>query len=164
MNVPIGFQPIINSFSEILILGSMPGEESLRKNEYYGNPRNQFWRILYSLFREEKEESYERRLAFALDHRVALWDVIETCHRTGSLDASIKGESANNFHDLFLSYPNLRVVAFNGGKAYEVYRRQVGFTIREGLVYHTLPSTSPANTMSYEDKLEKWQALQKYLR
>lgn len=64
------FGPVISSSSEILVLGSMPGDESLRKKEYYGNPRNQFWRILYSVFGMEKEEGYERRLAFALKHKV----------------------------------------------------------------------------------------------
>lgn len=161
--MPKSFDPVISSSSEILVLGSMPGDESLRKNEYYGNPRNQFWRILYSLFGREKEEGYEKRLAFALDHKIALWDVIESCQREGSLDSNIKEALPHDFENLYQKYPRIQVILFNGGKAYDVYRRQVGLTLKEGLIYHSLPSTSPANTQRYEDKLEKWGILLEYL-
>lgn len=161
--MPISFEPIINAASEILVLGSMPGDESLRKNEYYGNPRNQFWRILYSIFGAEKEEGYEKRLAFALDHKIALWDVIESCQREGSLDSNIKDALPHDFVNFHQNYPGIRVVLFNGGKAYNVYRQQVGLNLKEGLIYYSLPSTSPANTQRYEDKLEKWGILLKYL-
>lgn len=161
--MPSSFDPIIDTASEILVLGSMPGDESLRKNEYYGNPRNQFWRILYSIFGKEKEEVYETRLAFALGHKFALWDVIETCQREGSLDSNIKEALPHDFKSFYQKYPKIKVIAFNGGKAYDVYRRQVGFNLKERLIYHSLPSTSPANTQSYEDKLEKWSILLEYL-
>jgi len=160
--VPSSFDPIIDTASEILVLGSMPGDESLRKNEYYGNPRNQFWRILYAIFGKEKEEVYETRLAFALGHKFALWDVIETCQREGSLDSNIKEALPHDFKNFYQKYPKIKIIAFNGGKAYDVYRRQVGFNLKEGLIYHSLPSTSPANTQSYEDKLEKWSILLEY--
>lgn len=161
--VPISFDPIVNAASEVLVLGSMPGDESLRKNEYYGNPRNQFWRILYSVFKVEKEEEYKKRLAFALDHKIALWDVIESCQREGSLDSSIKEAQAHDFDNFYQKYPGIQVILFNGGKAYDVYRRQVGLTLKEGLIYCALPSTSPANTQRYEDKLTKWGILLEYI-
>lgn len=161
--MPKSFEPVIRSSSRILILGSMPGEESLRKREYYGNPRNQFWRILYSLFGREKDEVYEKRLEFALEHKIALWDVIESCQREGSLDSNIKEPSPHDFAWLYETYPQIQGVVFNGGKAYEVYRRQVGLMLKEGLGYLALPSTSPANTLRYEDKLEKWRSIIEYL-
>ena len=161
--MPTSFAPIVNGESEILVLGSMPGDESLRKREYYGNPRNQFWRILYSFYGMEVEKVYENRLAFALEHRIALWDVIESCQREGSLDANIREALPHDFGNLFKKYPRIHVIAFNGGKAYDVYRRQVGLHLKEGLVYHSLPSTSPANTLRFEDKLEKWSILRTYL-
>lgn len=159
----VGFPPLINLKSEILILGSMPSEESLRKNEYYGNPRNQFWRILYSLFNQEIEEHYQKRMEFVLNHKIALWDVIESCQRAGSLDSQIKGARANDFEGFYRIYPKIRMVAFNGGKASEVYRRQVGFGLNDRLNYLHLPSTSPANTMPFEEKLTKWKSILDYL-
>lgn len=153
------FKPIIKEDSKILILGSMPGEESLRKNEYYGNPRNQFWRIFYSLMALNHQDEYEKRCADLLKHHWALWDAIEACERSGSLDSKIKETVPNNFENLYKVYPNLRVVGFNGAKAYEVYRRQVGLNLKENLIYYTLPSTSPANTMPFEKKLEHWRVL-----
>ncbi len=126
--MPSSFDPVVNEESEILVLGSMPGDESLRRREYYGNPRNQFWRILYSFFGMEVEEVYEKRLAFALEHRIALWDVIESCQREGSLDANIREALPHDFRNLFKKYPRIHVIAFNGGKSYDVYRRQVGYT------------------------------------
>lgn len=175
-----GFQPVINANSRVLILGSVPSEESLRKQEYYANPRNQFWRILDTLFsleeegeRAEHEErddlhgldmSYSQKLESILQHKLALWDVIAACERVGSLDSHIKSPQPNPFVDLFAQYPKIGYVAFNGQKAFEVYRRQVGFNLKEGLIYQVLPSTSPANTMARERKLDEWQILREWLQ
>ncbi|HVJ50452.1 DNA-deoxyinosine glycosylase [Desulfitobacterium sp.] len=185
-----GFKPVINANSRVLILGSMPSEESLRKQEYYANPRNQFWRILDTLFsleeREEQQERQERqkqsellreqetipaaaipyshKLEFILQHNLALWDVIAACEREGSLDSHIKSPRPNLFAELFAHYPEICYVAFNGKKAFEVFKRQVGFNLKEGLVYHVLPSTSPANTLTWERKLNEWRILRAWLK
>lgn len=172
-----GFKPVIDKNSRILILGSMPSEESLRKKQYYANPRNQFWRILYTLFaleeRENQQEwgslpgpqiSYSEKLNFVLHNQLALWDVIEACEREGSLDAAIRSPRPNPFADLFSLYPNIRYVAFNGKKSFEVYHRQVGLGLKEELAYRVFPSTSPANTLAWEQKLKEWTILQEWLR
>lgn len=172
-----GFKPVISKSSRILILGSMPSEESLRKKQYYANPRNQFWRILYTLFvledRENQEEwgslpgpniSYSEKLNLVLYHQLALWDVIEACEREGSLDTAIKSPRPNPFADLFSLYPDIRYVAFNGKKSFEVYQRQVGLELQKGLVYHVFPSTSPANTLAWKQKLKEWSLLLGWLR
>ncbi|NMA68517.1 MAG: DNA-deoxyinosine glycosylase [Desulfitobacterium sp.] len=156
------FQPIITDYSKILILGSMPGEVSLAKHEYYGNPRNKFWRIFYSLMNMEYQVEYEKRYANLLECGWALWDVILSCERQGSLDINIKNAISNDFKELYRRFPGLKIIAFNGTKAYDIYRRQVGLDLKDDLVYHVLPSTSPANTMTFEMKLEKWRVLTQY--
>lgn len=156
------FQPIITNYSKILILGSMPGEVSLAKQEYYGNPRNQFWRIFYSLMNLEYQVEYEKRYADLLESGWALWDVIQSCERQGSLDINIKNATSNDFKELYRRFPGLKIIAFNGTKAYDIYRRQVGLDLKDDLVYHVLPSTSLANTMPLEMKLEKWRILTQY--
>lgn len=161
-----GLKPVIDQDSKVLILGSMPSEESLRKQEYYGNPRNRFWRIIGTLFSSEQltEAKYGQKLEFILKHKLALWDVIASCEREGSLDSRIKSPLANPFADIFAQYPGIRYVAFNGKKAFEVYKRQVGFNLKKGIIYHTLPSTSPANTLSWEQKLDEWQILFNWIK
>lgn len=159
-----GFAPVIDQHSHILILGSMPSEESLRRQEYYANPRNQFWRIMEILFSSENIIPYIQKLEFVLRHQLALWDVIAACERAGSLDSNIKSPEPNAFAELFIQYPNLHFVAFNGQKAFDIYRRKVGFNLKEGLIYQPLPSTSPANTMSLERKVDEWKILKDWLK
>lgn len=83
------FEPLVDKESKVLILGSMPGVMSLNKQQYYGNPRNHFWKIIYSLFNEVEDELYEQKKAFLLRKGIALWDVINNCYREGSLDSNI---------------------------------------------------------------------------
>ncbi|AIG27929.1 DNA-deoxyinosine glycosylase [Brevibacillus laterosporus] len=152
------FPPVINKSCTILILGSMPGAVSLRKHEYYGNLRNHFWPIMYELFHEPIAESYEQRLAFLLNKRIALWDVIQNCEREGSLDSAIKYEKINDFDSLYEHYPAIQAILFNGTKAYQSYKKYRGFS--DGRLYLTLPSTSPTPSRyikNMQDKLGKWQ-------
>jgi len=161
------FPPIINNDSRVLILGSMPGAESLRQKQYYANPRNQFWPIIYLLFGEEPEEAYEQRTRFLLDKGIALWDVIEKCERAGSLDANIRNEQPNRVGQLLRAYPAIRLVAFNGTKAYDTFKRKLGFEQDGSREYRLLPSTSPIpgkNIKSVADKLAKWRVITDYLR
>ena len=150
------FLPIIDEHSRILILGSMPGVESLRLQQYYANPRNQFWKIIYSLFNSEPNPNYEERIAYIKSKKIAVWDVIGTCYREGSLDSNIQEEKVNDFSALFEAYPNIKTVLFNGGKAYETYKKWIGFGMIPNLTFHKLTSSSPANTKKYEEKLREW--------
>lgn len=149
------FEPIIDHKSTILVLGTAPGARSLELNRYYANSRNQFWKILYTLFEEEYQEDYERRLVFLSNHHIALWDVIKHCNRKSSLDVDIKNEEVNDFKWLFNSYPNIKTVVFNGAKAYKVFKKEVGFNF-EGVEFYQLCSTSPAHAVNFEKKLEEW--------
>ena len=155
------FSPVITKQARLLILGSMPGVESLRRQEYYANSHNQFWRIIFELFQSPVEQAYEQKLAFLVSHGIALWDVIASCYREGSLDTDIKDEEVNDFKSLFAEYSQIHTVCFNGGKAYQTYRKVVG--LKPDMRYIRLESTSPANTKRYENKLENWSVIREYL-
>jgi G:T/U mismatch-specific DNA glycosylase len=99
---------------------------------------------------------------FILNMGIALWDVIDKCRRIGSLDSNIEKAAVNDFESLYSKYPNLKLVVFNGAKAYELYKKQVGCN-RSDLDYKLLPSTSPAHTMKYEEKLKQWSVIADYL-
>ncbi len=153
------FQPIVDEQSRILILGSMPGVESLRLQQYYANPRNQFWKLIFALFDLDPYEDYEERILFIKQQHIALWDVIERCSREGSLDSKIREEQVNDFRGLFMRYPGIKTVVFNGGKAYETYKKWIGFGTIPNLAFYKLTSSSPANTKRYEEKKREWSVI-----
>ena len=163
MSLLNSFLPIINRESLILILGSMPGVESLRLQQYYGNPRNQFWKIIYELFDTQVSQDYEERVSFLKSKKIAVWDVIANCYREGSLDSNIREEKVNDFSGLFKAYPCIKTVVFNGGKAYETYKKWIGLGTIPDLTFHKLTSTSPANTKKYEEKLREWSLIGEFL-
>lgn len=159
------FPPIVDSRSRLLILGSMPGAASLRANRYYWNPRNYLWRILYALFGEgrEPEKEYEDRIAFALKHGIALWDVIASCERKGSLDSEIKQPVPNDIPDLLVRYPGIRALVCNGTKSFAELAKHFGDDPEiKGRALLKLPSTSPIPTRHYrglEDRLTAWRTI-----
>ncbi len=104
------FPPIIDDHSEIIILGSIPGVKSLEKQQYYGHPQNKFWKIIFELLDEEFTEDYEQRIQILKKHHIALWDVIDSCERKGSLDSEIKNEEANQIEELLEDHPNIKAI------------------------------------------------------
>lgn len=160
-----GFAPVVSVDAHTLILGSMPGEESLRLQQYYANPRNTFWRILAALGGNEPDASYEKRLGMLGNHRLALWDVLHSCHRAGSLDSAIQKSSvqANDFDALFSKNPKIRRIFFNGAFAEQSYRKHVLPYLSKNhadMAMLRLPSTSPAHAgLRYEDKLDAWRVI-----
>ena len=157
------FEPIADGNAEVLILGSMPGTRSLAAGEYYAHPHNVFWRILSELLHFDAASSYEARVRVLKSARIALWDVLHSCVRAGSLDAMIENgtQSANDFRRFFGGHSKIRNVFFNGAKAEACYRRHVLREIGPGTIsYSRLPSTSPANaSMSFAHKLRAWRAI-----
>lgn len=153
-----GFPPIIGSRPEVLVLGNAPSVLALARHQYYGNPQNAFWRIAGELYGFDAADPYEQRTAALTAHRVAVWDVLASCRRRGSLDSAVEPDSmvANDFHALFGAHPTIERVLFNGAAAEKNFRRLVagGFPVD----YQRLPSTSPAQTMRYEAKLAAWRA------
>jgi len=156
------FAPVSDRRAEILILGSMPGRDSLAAGQYYAHPRNLFWKIMAAMLGFEPQAPYRDRLKALRDSRIALWDVIHSCRREGSLDADIQAGSIkpNNFPLFFSTHPNIRRVFFNGGKAKATYDSYVRSSFeRVDFQYTRLPSTSPAHAaLSYDKKLAAWRA------
>lgn len=152
------FPPIIDRESRVIILGSIPGRESLERQEYYAHPRNHFWPIIFELFDLPLAEDYQQKIKFLKSKQIALWDVVEGCFRQGSLDGNIKDAKVNDLQGLFREYPNLKHIFFNGGKAYELFKRNIG-TKMAGLNWTKLNSTSPANTKGFDYKLREWQSI-----
>lgn len=155
-----GFKPIIDDKCQVLIVGTMPSVESIARNKYYGNERNQFWKILFSLYCMEVREDYEDRIDFLLSNHIAVWDVLENCERDGSSDDSIRNAKANDFKWIFNQYPNIKSIYFNGKIAEKLYLKLVDKEVINSVMYQTvLPSTSPANAIKFEEKLKAWRGI-----
>jgi double-stranded uracil-DNA glycosylase len=153
---------VVDGGSLVLVLGTLPGEESLRRLEYYAHPRNLFWPIVCGLFDAAAPALYADKLRFVGRQRIALWDVCESGERQASADATIRGEVPNGIDELLLSHPGIRAIAFNGSGARRLYDRH--FARRPELVYLALPSTSPAYaSLGFADKLARWSALREAL-
>ncbi len=153
-----GFAPIARSNANILILGSLPSERSLRAGQYYANPQNTFWRVMRDL--TGAEGAYEQRCATLLKCGIALWDVLRQSVRPGSMDADIDLDTAecNDFDGFLAAHRHIALIGFNGKKAAQLFRRfaVVDKAHLPGRI-ETLPSTSPAHaSMTYNDKLAKW--------
>jgi len=159
--------PIVDDRSRVIILGSMPGNESLMKGQYYARSQNQFWRIIYSLFDLDIEQRYDARVAFVKQKGIALWDALEECRRPGSsLDSWITEERSNDFEKFFDGHPHIHNVFFNGKKAYESFFELATIrpSQRSKLTFKLLPSTSPANArMTFNEKLAAWRAVKEAL-
>ena len=112
-----GLQPVIGKNPRILILGSLPGDESLRKQEYYGNPINMFWDVMSGILGKPAPATYPEKVEYLKRHGIALWDVLCSAEREGSLDSNIKDEEFNDITKLIADNPSIEVIVTNGGKA-----------------------------------------------
>ena len=156
------FPPIINKDSKILILGSIPGVKSLEKQQYYAHPQNKFWKIICEIFNEEFTTNYQQRIEILEKHHIALWDVIDTCERKGSLDSEIRNEEANKIEELLQNFPNIKAIFCNGQKSYKNLLKILPKDFHLPII--VLPSTSPAHaSLRYEEKLLSWQKIKNYL-
>jgi TDG/mug DNA glycosylase family protein len=154
------FAPIAAPDARVLVLGSMPGRASLDAGRYYAHRQNAFWRILGALLGFEPSAPYAARARALKAARIALWDVLHSCERAGSLDSSIEAEIANDFERFFRAHPRLTHVFFNGAKAEASYRRHVLPGLGARLRYARLPSTSPAHAaLPYPRKLAAWRVI-----
>ena len=152
------FPPLSFKDDTVLILGTMPGEQSIALNQYYGHARNNFWKLLYTIFETPFSTDYEDRKALLRDNKIAVWDVLQVCERQGSLDSAIKNEVVNDFDDFVKSHPHIKHIFFNGQKAASYFKKYV--VLHTALPSTTLPSTSPANaSTTFDQKLILWSAI-----
>lgn len=156
------FPPMVDRATRLLVLGSLPGEESLARGQYYANPRNQFWRLIGAVTGLDLAPlAYEARLAALLERGVGLWDTVGSATRRGSLDSAIRDRRENDLARLVAGLPALRAVGFNGGTSAAIGIPRLAD--RPGLALIALPSSSPAYTLPFEAKLERWRALRPFL-
>ncbi len=163
MTLKRSFPPVVDADTRVLILGSLPGEVSLAQGQYYANRQNQFWRLVGDILGEDLVGmEYAVRLQTLLAHHVGLWDVVAEAKREGSLDSNIRDHAGNDLVGLIESLPKLAVIAFNGGTAERIGVKALG---QQGGHHHVvrLPSSSPAHTLPYAQKLQAWQGLQSWL-
>ncbi len=150
------FPPLIDDKCKILILGSLPGEKSLEMQQYYAFPQNLFWKIMFEICEQEFSENYEIKCNMLLKNHIALWDMVYSGDREGSLDTAIKNEEANDLKSFLKNYPSISKILLNGKKAESVFKKNFKDI---DILTITMPSTSPANArMSYIDKLSIWKS------
>ena len=156
------FPAVADERTRLLVLGSLPGEASLARAQYYAHPRNHFWRLIGAVAGIELVSlAYEARLEALLGSGIGLWDTVASAHRAGSLDGAIRGHAPNPLAGLAARLPRLRAVGFNGAKAAAIGMPQLAG--HEDLALVPLPSSSPAFTLPFEAKLERWMQLLPYL-
>lgn len=154
------FPPFAAKSADKLILGSIPGEESLRQQQYYAHPRNMFWKIMGTIFDFDPAIPYEDRISKLLENRIALWDTVHNCHRPGSMDSDIRQEEPNDFETFFKEYSGIKRVFFNGQTAHRLFMKHTRTMKLPDVEFHVLPSTSPANaSVSFAAKAEAWKTI-----
>ena len=165
MSAAHSFKPVAAANATRLVLGSMPGCASLERQQYYAHPRNAFWPIMARLFNIDERASYPCRVAQLRASGIALWDVLRSCERIGSLDSNIVAGTAiaNNFEEFLLEHPGINTIYFNGAKAEALFKQHslAGSSARLANMQRVrLPSTSPAHAaMNFAEKLAHWAQL-----
>lgn len=161
MNNCKSFYPSIDNNSCLLILGSMPGVKSLEEQQYYAHPQNRFWKVMGIICDEQNlyEFDYDLKLKTLLKNNIALWDIIKSCKRDGSLDSDIQNENPNDIRKLLKKYPNIKTICLNGNKSYSAFKKYFP-DLLEKYNCHKMPSTSPTNARYSLNKLiEEWKAI-----
>ena len=153
------FAPVIDNQIRLLILGSLPGDASLAQSQYYGHPQNQFWRLMADVLGIDLPAmNYQQRLATLLANHVGLWDVVAQARREGSLDSQIRDQTQNDLCALISTLPHLTSIAFNGGSAARLGLKSLKETAQRYRIIQ-LPSSSPAYTLAFAQKLLAWREL-----
>lgn len=163
MSLKRAFDPVVDADTRLLILGSLPGDASLKAAQYYAHPQNAFWRLVGGVIgRDLAALPYPERLAALKAAGVGLWDVIASATRPGSLDAAIREAETADLNRLVSDLPKLKAVAFNGGTAARIGRRTLIPPADVQLI--DLPSSSPVHTRSFASKAEAWSVLKPFVR
>ncbi|MDR1124182.1 MAG: DNA-deoxyinosine glycosylase [Elusimicrobiota bacterium] len=157
--MPKSFKPVIDERAEILILGTMPGEASLRAAQYYAHKQNKFWPVIFALFAGGRAPlDYADKLAVLQKNKLALWDSLAACIRRGSLDGDIRAERPNKIPALLKKYGGIKRIIFNGRAAHGYFVKHFGAPEDFCADFFVMPSTSAANAkMSFAQKLSVWE-------
>ncbi|MBE0637354.1 MAG: DNA-deoxyinosine glycosylase [Bacteroidales bacterium] len=147
---------ISDSDTEILILGTMPGDNSLANQQYYNNSKNQFWKIIFAIFNNEiPVENYDNRIELLKKHKIGLWDVLKTCNREGSSDSAIVNPIPNDFKEFFDNHTRIKTLIFNGKGSFTYYKQFIKLNFGKSLIQ--LNSTSSLNShKNIDQKIEEW--------
>lgn len=152
------FPPIAAEGCKVLILGSMPSVTSLERHQYYGHKQNDFWPMMFAFFEQPYTDAYSAKQELLIKHGIALWDVLSSCEREGSLDSNIMNEIPNDINGLLVQYPTIEYIIFNGGKAYQSFKKYFPELLVQKQ-WIKMPSTSPAYTLKREEKRKKWRKI-----
>jgi hypoxanthine-DNA glycosylase len=153
------FDPVVDERTRLLVLGSLPGEQSLTRQEYYGNKQNRFWMLMSEVVGLDLVRlDYAARLKALLANGVGLWDVVAEAQRAGSLDSKIRDRADNDLPGLIATLPNLTTIALNGSTATRIGKKVLGQHAHRYRII-SLPSSSPAYTLAYAEKLVVWRSL-----
>ncbi len=149
------FAPFADARSRVLVLGTMPGPEALRKQEYYGFKGNHFWRIMIDLLAPGRDLAYPEKLALLRRNRIATWDVLQSCSRIGAADSTIRDTTPNDIPGLLARHPGIHTIFCNGTTSARLFGHYIGGAVSVPMI--ALPSTSPAHaTMPYAVKRAHW--------
>jgi hypoxanthine-DNA glycosylase len=152
------FDPVSDSNTTILILGTMPGDKSLELNEYYGHSRNRFWKIISTITNNDLPLTYSGKKSLLLKSKIGIWDVAHKANRKGSLDSAIEDEEPNDMDGFIARHKNLKIIGFNGTKSQALFDKY--FDRKSGMKYISLPSTSPANTgIDFDNMCKQWRQI-----
>ncbi|SES90908.1 G/U mismatch-specific uracil-DNA glycosylase [Methanococcoides vulcani] len=143
-------EPIIDENTTLLIVGTFPSQISRDIGQYYGNPRNQFWKLLGSILDINLQElEYNGRIRVLQEHKIGLWDTVKSCQIKGSSDQSIRNEEYNDFSHL----TNIKKIICNGSKAMKFIKH---CNVPDGVSISSVPSSSPARAIKFSEKLKEW--------
>lgn len=158
VNYKSSFPPISNSETEVLILGTLPGDRSLLCGEYFAHPRNRFWKIIAAITNNPLPQNYPEKLDLLYKSGIGVWNVLHKAKRKGSLDSAIQDEVPNNIPRFIADHKKLRVIAFDGLKAEALFDKY--FKRRSDLSYISLPACSPANARFHLTSLcDRWEEI-----
>jgi hypoxanthine-DNA glycosylase len=152
------FAPITSKDAQLLILGTLPGEQSLQAQQYYAHAANAFWKIMFVICEQSFSTDYAVRTQLLLQHKMALWDVLMQAEREGSLDSAIRNEQPNDFAAFLKAHKKVHTIFFNGQNACKLFHKHV--YLQKEMTFVTLPSTSPAHAAkSFAQKLKVWEQI-----
>lgn len=155
------FPPIAATNSRIMILGTMPSKDSLRLGQYYGNKRNAFWKMMFSLLNTAFSEDYDVRKSLLINNKIAVWDTLKACERESSADADIIKPEPNDMQGFLEEHTSIEAVFCNGKDALAYVDK---YFQALSLPAYYLPSSSAANAIGWERKLSEWKVILEFLK